>query len=247
MLRPTARPALNPLAATILSALMMGCPDPSPVGSYQEYGAAGPSASAGGAAGDAAGPTDQGATQPNAARFQCGKEDACVKVTGSFNYTGTQSGMNRVDFQSVVENSPPRLAHTLELKKTGPWTINAPKDFGALRIVAFIDLGGDGPSKGDPGAVVEVEVGAEDLTNVSLDLSDDFDVTVLSPGSGPGAGSPDMAAGGAPPDGDPGAASGDPQTQEGANINQGGPSGPAPGQPGGPPTLPDAGSPPAGG
>jgi len=224
------------LSGTLAAAMLAGCPDPNPVGSYDEYGEAGPSASAGGGAGDQSGPTDKGATQPNSARFQCTDTDECVKVSGTFNYAGSQSGMNRLDFQSVTDGAPPRLAHTLELRAPGDWSINAPRDFGTLRIVAFIDLGGDGPSKGDPGAVLEVDIGAEDLTEVSLDLTDDFDIAVLSPGGGPGAmkqvqGDP---AAGAPPEGDPNAA---PE----------GPAGPAPGQPGGPPQLPDAGSPPAGG
>lgn len=219
----------------LVASILAGCPDPNPVGQYQEYGVDGPSASAGNGAAVQSGPTDKGATQPNSARFECANAEECVTVSGTFNYAGTQTGMNRLDFQSVTDGSPPRLAHTLELRTPGEWTINAPKDFGTLRIVAFIDLGGDGPSKGDPGAVTEVDIGAEDLPDVALDLTDDFDIAVLSPGGGPGAmkqvqGDP---AAGAPPEGDPNAA---PE----------GPAGPAPGQPGGPPQLPDEGSPPAG-
>lgn len=232
---PSAR-ARAPLFPVVFGVLLAGCPDPNPVGSLQEYGGEGPSASAGGAAGDAAGPTDKGATQPNSARFKCTQADECVTVTGSFNYTGTQSGMNRLDFQSVSDGAPPRLAHTLELKKPGTWTIDAPKDFGTLRIVAFIDLGGDGPSKGDPGAVVELDIGAEDLSEVALDLTDDFDIAVLSPGGGPGAMKQVM---GDPAGGDP--AGGDPA------ANPAGPTGPAPGAPGGPPTMPAEGPPPDGG
>jgi hypothetical protein len=231
---PRASIALSPLLLSTppMGLLLAGCPDPNPVGSYQEYGEEGPAASAGEAGGGAAGPTDKGSTQPNSARFQCTKSDECVKVTGSFNYAGTQSGMNRLDFQSVTDGAPPRLAHTLELKKPGTWTIDAPKDFGTLRIVAFIDLGGDGPSKGDPGAVTELDIGAVDLPDVSLDLTDDFDIAVLSPGGGPGGMKQvmgDPAAGGDPNGGDPG---GDP----GANPE--GPTGPAPGEPGGPPSDP---------
>lgn len=227
---PRATPPLSRLllGAPMLGALLAGCPDPNPVGSYQEYGGDGPKASAGASAGAGAGPTDKGATQPNSARFECTKTDDCVKLTGSFNYAGTQTGMNRLDFLSVADGAPPRLANTLELKEPGTWTISAPKDFGTLRIVAFIDLGGDGPSEGDPGAVVEVEIGTEDLPNVSLDLTDEFDIAVLRPGGGPGGIKQvmgDPASGGPPPDGDP---SGSPAG------NPAGPSGPAPGDPGGP-------------
>jgi hypothetical protein len=240
MQRTTSQRAISPLAtlfcAAVAGGLLAGCPDPNPVGSYQEYGADGAAASGGAGGATAAGPSDKGATQPNSARFQCSKSDECVKVSGSFNYAGTQTGMNRLDFQSVTDGAPPRLAHTLELRKPGEWSIDAPKDFGTLRIVAFIDLGGDGPSKGDPGAVTEVDIGAEDLTAVSLDLTDDFDIAVLSPGGGPGAMKQvmgDPAAGGAP-EGDP-------------NAAPDGPAGPAPGSPGGPPQLPEGGGAPAGG
>jgi len=231
------------LSTPLLGVLLTGCPDPNPVGSYQEYGEEGPAASAGETSGGAAGPTDKGSTQPNSARFQCTASEECVKVTGSFNYAGAQAGMNRLDFQSVTDGAPPRLAHTLELKKPGTWSIDAPKDFGTLRIVAFIDLGGDGPSKGDPGAVTELDIGAEDLLDVSLDLTDDFDIAVLSPGGGPGGMKQvmgDPAAGGDPNGGDPNG--GDPNGGD-PGANPDGPAGPAPGEPGGPPSLPD----PAGG
>jgi hypothetical protein len=226
-----------------------GCPDPNPVGSYDEYGADGPSGSPGA---DKAGkdPASQGASQPNDARFKC-KADECVKLGGDFVYSGEQKGMNRLDFQTVFDNSPPRLAHTLEIRTPGPWSVDAPKGIGRVRIVAFIDVDANGPSKNDPGAVVEVEIGDVDLTDVTLDVTDDFDIAVLRPGggpggmqpvggdptaSGPGEGSPDGAPDVGPEGGisspDGGAPGGSPPDGE---APQGEPQDPAPGEPQGPP------------
>lgn len=210
-----------------LVGLSVGCPDPNPVGSYEDLSQAGPGTAPAAAGGNSAPMVeDVGATQPNEARFRV-KPGEGIEVSGTFVYEGEISGMRRLDFRAIPEGEgAPRLVHTLEVRSGDTWEIEAPKGFGQLQVHAFIDQDGDGPTKGDPGYVTDppLRIDQEPILLVELRLTDDFDPSVLAPGGAPGA----MRAVQGDPAGAPGGADGGQD-----------PSGPAPGSgmptPDGPP------------
>lgn len=202
--------SLSP-AAAVLGLFALGCPDPNPVGSYDELsgGAAAAPDDAGDAVPDT--PPDIGASQPNDARWSV-KTGEGIKLSGSFEYAGEKTGSKRLDFQKVTDGlGAPALAHTLEVRGGSEWAVEAPKNAGTIQIVAFIDADNNGPSDGDPGFLSEtITIGEEDITEVVLTLTDDFDMGVLRPGGGGG--------GIRPVSGDPTATSG-PPTPEGGDPN----------------------------
>ena len=205
------------LISSLVLSLAAGCPDPNPVGSYEDLSQGGPGTAPAAAANSAGADVaeDPGATQPNDARFKV-KAGEGVEVSGTFEYAGTIEGMRRLDFRSIpAEGGPPRLVHTLEVRSGGTWSIEAPPDYGKLQIHAFIDKDGDGPTKGDPGYLTDppLEIGTEAITEVVLALTDDFDPAALAPGGAPGA----MRA----MQGDPGAGGEDPPTPEGGDPDAG--------------------------
>jgi hypothetical protein len=169
-------------AATLLG--IVGCPDPNPMGAVEEKAGAPSAAGASTAPPPAA--SDPGATRPDAARFKVTPGEG-VTVSGTFTYPGTRKGLMRIDLLQIPEGTPPRLVHTLELKTTGEWKVAAPKGFGDLYLMAFIDQNRDGPSPDDPAAVVKVTIANDSIPNVSLALSDEPDLGPFAPGATPGA------------------------------------------------------------
>ena len=183
-----ARSALWPTVLCALS-LLVGCPDPTPM---PIEGDAAPGTGAG-----AAGPAGGGAPaaqDPNASQWSVAAGEG-VALDGTFAYTGAVSGRLRIDFQRVEGSQPPQLLHTMEIKALGPWSVEAPKGAGAVRVMAFIDTSGDGPTKGDPGAIADITVGDGAVSGITLELKDDFDPSGGA-ASGGGGGAP--AAGAAP-------------------------------------------------
>lgn len=191
------------LCALVLALATAGCPDPNPTGSYgaAEGQGTGPATADGGTGGPA--PSSPGATRPNDARFKVAKDEG-VELSGTFEYSGDKTGQLRLDFLTMEDGQPPRLVHTKELTKKGPWSVRVPKDYGNLYVVAFIDQAGDGPGGDDPAAVTEaVSVGAEDVTGVTLALSDDPDLGLFTPGGAPNSPPPGEPAPGEPAPGEP--------------------------------------------
>lgn len=187
----------------VLALLLGGCPDPNPTGSYgtAEGTGSGPATTGEGSGGPA--PSAPGATRPNDARFKVGKDEG-VELSGTFEYTGDKTGQLRLDFLTMEDGQPPRLVHTKELTKKGPWSVRVPKDYGSLYVVAFIDQAGDGPGGDDPAAVTEaVAIGAEDVTGVTLALSDEPDLGLFTPGGAPNSPPPGEPAPGEPAPGEP--------------------------------------------
>ena len=185
----------------VLSALLCtGCPDPNPNGAYTEAGGAASSSASVGGASSAPSPGGAGGsgTRPDDARFKVG-EDEGVALEGTFQYEGEASGRMQIDFLTQESGGPPRLVHTLQVDKIGPWKTRAPKNFGELHIVAFIDKEGDGPSSDDPAARSDgpITIAEADVTEVNLILTDDPDLGTFTPGGG---GQP---SGSPPPDGPP--------------------------------------------
>jgi len=189
----------------LLALLLAGCPE-SPSGSPGQPGApgrpGGPGGS-GGAPGQGSGPV---ATQVD---FTAEPGQA-VTISGSVAYAGQKSGKIRIDFLQVEQGQPPKLARMIEPQAMGDWSIEAPRDFGEIRIVGFLDVAGDGPGTEDPAMIwpQPVRIGSEPITGIALVLSDTPDLGDLTPGRnlapGPQAGGGE----GGPPPGGPGGAGG---------------------------------------
>jgi hypothetical protein len=129
------------------------------------------------------------------------KEGEGVKVVGTLSYPGAKTGRIRIDFLRMSATQPPQLAHTVELPKFGAWSVTAPKDFGDLRVVGFLDQTGDGPSRDDPAFAWPsiVTVATDTVEGIELVLSDSPDLGELTPGGRPPAGMGAPAGGAAGP------------------------------------------------
>ena len=204
--RPLGR-ALRSSAVIFASALAVACPDPNPTGAYTEAGGGAVVAGSSGAA-SGGGSSAPSGTRPNDARFKVGDGEG-VQLTGTFQYEGEASGRMQIDFLTQENGGPPRLVHTVQVDKLGEWKTRAPKNYGTLHIVAFIDKQGDGPSSDDPAAKSDgpEAIAEEDISGLDLVLKDDPDLGTFTPGGGGQANGeppPDgPAADGPPPDGPP--------------------------------------------
>lgn len=215
--------------ASILSLALTACPQ------AQDNGGAGAKGPSGGAPAEGAPPEMSTAAHPDDARWKLAEGEG-IALSGTVSYEGEPpTGAVRVDVLTQSGDAPPHLVSAETLDGLGPFTIRAPKDFGEVHLVAFIDRAGDGPSPDDAAATLKVTIGAEDVAELSLALSDEPDLGGLTPGA------PPTENGGAPPEG---GEAGGPPPEGGA---AGGPP-PEGGAAGGPPPEGDAagGPPPAG-
>jgi len=136
-----------------------------------------------------------------------------VLLTGSLAYDGTRTGTIRIDFLTADPDAAmPGAVHTLVLDAPGPWSVEAPRDFGRLQICAFLDENGDGPSPGEPKVMLDepLTVASTPIADLALVVRDDWDdVHMKTP---PGTAAPAPAGGdGVPADGAaPGAPASDP-------------------------------------
>ncbi|MCK6519521.1 hypothetical protein L6R46_31210, partial [Myxococcota bacterium] len=158
---------------TLCSALLLltACPETTP-----------PEATPGGDAPGAGGPGEAGAPpgegaagpmgkRPEEARFTVVEGEGVV-FSGTVSYPGDKKGSIRLDFLTQEGNQPPNLVHAVSLPKLGDFSVELPKDYGQLHVVAFIDVDGDGPNASDPAALATLTVGVEPITGVALALSD---------------------------------------------------------------------------
>lgn len=192
---------------TFCSALLLltACPETTP-----PEATPGGDAPGAGAPGEAGAPPGEGAAgpmgkRPEEARFTVVEGEGVV-FSGTVSYPGDKKGSIRLDFLTQEGNQPPNLVHAVSLPKLGEFSVELPKDYGQLHVVAFIDVDGDGPNASDPAALATLTVGVEPITGVALALSDTPDLGALTPGSNgaaPGEGAP---AGEGAPTGEGGAA-----------------------------------------
>ena len=101
-----------------------------------------------------------------------------VQVSGTLSYAGSRTGVIRVDFLRAPSGGEiPSAVHSLTLDAPGPWSVEVPKDFGALQVCAFIDTNGDGPSRGEPKVMLDqpLDIGSEPVAAVVLVVTDDWD------------------------------------------------------------------------
>lgn len=266
--------SLSLFVLALLGALSMGgCPDPSgqapqqgPGGGPGAEGGAGGGPAGGGPGGGGPGGGGPGGGGPggkgNERRPENVKFDVAegqgVAISGTFSYAGTKTGIYKVDFLSRKENGPIELVHSLTIEKPGPFSVEAPKSYGAIYVVAFVDEASDGPTATDPAGMTKepLQIGEVPIADVTVEVSDTPDLGEFTPGAGGGAnqagggggpqggggaGGPQGGAGGPPGGGAGGAAGGPPG---------GGAGGPPGGGAGGPPGgggTPGAGHPPANG
>ncbi len=176
------------IAMLIALLYLAGCPDPtSAPSSSSDDARQTPPGEAPTAQPAPQGAEDAQAPPPSQAMrtsFSAGAEDG-VAVEGTLAYSGEKSGKIRLDFLVVKENQAPQLVHTLQLDEFGRWSVTAPRDFGELYVVGFLDQTGNGPSPDDPADSTKtpILVGTEPLSGIDLVLSDDPDLGALTPGS----------------------------------------------------------------
>jgi len=119
-----------------------------------------------------------------------------VKVSGTLNYTGAKKGA--VLLQVVgLKSDPDRalrenqqadkryvdLLHHQTLNGTGNFEVLIPRNTGEVALIAFLDERNDGPSSTDAAGILNLDVGTDALTGLSLDLSDTPDLGEYAPPS----------------------------------------------------------------
>ncbi len=132
------------------------------------------------------------------------EEGQGVILSGTVSYEGDSTGTVRVDFlRPPGKGQLPGAVHTLALDAPGDWTVEAPKDFGELIIVSFIDVNNDGPSRGEPKVVLDppMKVEGEPVTGIELTIQDDWDEKHPPPAGRAGQPRDKLQGGEPPPDG----------------------------------------------
>ncbi len=108
-----------------------------------------------------------------------------ITISGSVSYAGAAQGTIRLEFLQLGEGRPPELVHTQTLDAMGAFSLQAPKGFGEVYAVSFIDIDGDGPSPTDPAGMAPITIVDADLAGIVLALSDTPDLGPLTPESPP--------------------------------------------------------------
>ena len=102
-----------------------------------------------------------------------------VAISGTFSYAGTKTGTYKVDFLSRKESGPIELVHSLTIDKPGPFSVEAPKSYGAIYVVAFVDEASDGPTATDPAGMTKepLQIGEAPIADVTVEA----DLQVAAP------------------------------------------------------------------
>jgi hypothetical protein len=100
--------------------------------------------------------------------------DDSVQISGAFVFDEGISPPEIIDLDLFARDptSPGGRSFLGKIKVTSnSFSFSAPSGFGALEIDAFGDVDGDGPTPGDPfGSVRTLEIGAEDIDGLSIEL-----------------------------------------------------------------------------
>ena len=108
-----------------------------------------------------------------------------VKVSGTVAYAGTLEGKFHVDFVEAPQPGHfPKLVHSVLVPSAGAWEVEVPKAYGKVGVMAYLDLGGDGPTATDPAARVAglVEIGDADIKGLTLLCAENADLGEFTPG-----------------------------------------------------------------
>ncbi|MFH1469341.1 MAG: hypothetical protein ABIO70_33460 [Pseudomonadota bacterium] len=172
-------------ALALFTLLLAACPDPTNAPPAAQLSPGDAVSGAGGT--DASGQPITGAPGPATTTDAKVEPGEGVVISGAVAYDGTKTGRIRLDVLAVQASGPPMLAKTLELPAFGDWSVELPKEFGAVRVVGFLDQTGDGPTPDDPAAAVlePLQIGTEPIEGVTLTLTDDPDLGLLTPNSPP--------------------------------------------------------------
>jgi hypothetical protein len=200
------RTALFRTALVLAIPFAVACPEPPPGGVGNNPGAGGappppPGGQGGGGesagAGGSAGPGEDGSRIPAGMRIEPEgfelAEGEGVKLSGTVSYAGDQEGDLRVELlQSTDAESPPALLHAINLDKLGPWSVVVPEDLGEIRLVAYIDLDQNGPSPGEPMAMLDhgVQIGTDPVQGIDLVIEDGAEPPTTPGGVEPTEGQP---------------------------------------------------------
>jgi len=119
---------------------------------------------------------------PKSTRFNADAEDS-ITLSGTLSYAGEQTGTVLLQVLTVAANQPPSLMHHEEFEAPSTFSLVAPKNVGSARLISFLDTDDDGPSATDPAAMMSIEIGTQDLTDLSLLLLDEPDLGDMTPGA----------------------------------------------------------------
>ena len=94
------------------------------------------------------------------------------RVTVSGSIASSVAGSVDLDVATVDDSVEGGLVREGKIILTGPgeFSITVPVDIGGMRLAAFQDLQSDGPTEDDPYAEIDIEVGGEALTGLTLAL-----------------------------------------------------------------------------
>jgi hypothetical protein len=93
------------------------------------------------------------------------------KVAISGEVRSDEPGFVLMELRSVDEDGEVAFLGQILLGEPGPLSLEVPEGLGALRIQAFQDQKGDGPGPEDHYGMVELEIGAEPVSDLSLELA----------------------------------------------------------------------------
>ncbi len=119
---------------------------------------------------------------PKSTQFKVDPEDG-LTLSGTLIYTGKQTGTVLLQVLTIEANQPPSLVHHEEFEAPSDFSVVAPKNLGAARLISFLDTDDNGPSATDPAAMISIEIGTQSQSHLSLVLLDEPDLGDMTPGA----------------------------------------------------------------
>ena len=109
---------------------------------------------------------------PTEASFKV-EEGKGLQLSGVVSHSGQESGKLVLQLLRVTAGNPPELLHSESLDQVGPFSIQVPSGTGAVSLVAFMDVDGNGqPSEDDIGARSDLNIQSADMMELNLALGD---------------------------------------------------------------------------
>lgn len=127
-----------------------------------------------------------------------------VMLSGTFEYSGTVTGLYRIDVMRAPAGAAPTLVRALTLPSTGAWQVELPKGLGPVSVMGFLDVGGQGPGPSAPSMTVYgLEVGDAPIEGIQLAPVEGGKVVGQAPVLAPPPDGTGPAPGAVPPSGAP--------------------------------------------
>lgn len=106
-----------------------------------------------------------------------------IQLSGTATYAGETSGTVLLQFLREEDGEPAKLLHSQELQSLGSFLVDAPANLGAISVVAILDRDSDGaPTLEDLGGRYDVEVGAQSIESIRIEIGDITSLGSLTPG-----------------------------------------------------------------